>query len=314
MWGPGENGGDVRCVGQGDGSVRAPQPCSGRGADDGRGAPEGDQLGQLRLVVDLGAWTGFVGAVVTGPAGDRQVWHVADVSHGQRRARGERVPGGQDGDLLFGQQVFGVEAGEGVEGSLHERHVGAAIAQHPGLVSHAAQQHLDLGRIGFGGVGVEKLPQQFVVRAGLGCQRQAVRGGRGAAGMAGGCGGSAEDDAGLVEQHLTRTGERDAAAVAFEQGDTEASFELRNRPGQRGLSDAEALSGPAEVQFLRDGDEVPELAGLQRVHRRPDRPAHRRAMPGHGDRGQHLLGLGHRPARRPTRTTTGTGRSLHLDR
>ena len=231
------------------------------------GVPEGDQLGQLRLVVDLGARAGLVGAVLAGPAGDRQVWHVADVGHGQRRTRGEGMPGGQDGDLLLGQQVLGVEPGEGVEGPLHERHVGAAVAQHPRLVSHAAQQHLDLGRVRLGGVGVEKLPQQFVIRAGLRRQRQAVRGGRGAAGAAGGRGGSVEDGAGLVEQHLTRTGQGDAAAVAFEQGDAEAPFELLNRPGQRRLSHAEALGRPAEVQLLGDGDEVPELAGLQRVHR-----------------------------------------------
>lgn len=175
--------------------------------------------------------------------------------------------GGQDGDLLLGQQVLGVEAGEGVEGPLHERHVGAAVAQHPGLVAQAAQQHLDLGRTGLGRVRVEQLAQQLMVRAGLRGERQPAGEGRGAAGTASGRGGAVQDRAGLVEEHLTRAGERDAAAVAFEQGDAKASLELLDRPRQRRLGDAEPLGRPAEVQLLGDRDEVPELAGLQRVHR-----------------------------------------------
>jgi NAD(P)-dependent dehydrogenase (short-subunit alcohol dehydrogenase family) len=146
------------------------------------------------------------------------------------------MPRGQDGDLLLGKQVLGVEPGEGVEGSLHERHVGAAVSQHPRLLSHSAQQHLDFGCVGFGGVGIKKLPQQLVIRAGLRRQRQAVRGGRGAAGAPGGRGGCLEDGAGLAEQHPACVGEDDAAAVAFEQGDTETPLELLNRPGQGRLS------------------------------------------------------------------------------
>jgi hypothetical protein len=105
-----------------------------------------------------------------------------------------------------------------------------------------------------------------VTGAGLGGQRQAVRGGCGALGAAGGCRGAVEQGAGLVEQHLTRAGQRDTAAVALQQGDAKAPLELLDRPGQWRLGDAEALGGPAEVQFLGDGDEVSELAGLQRVH------------------------------------------------
>jgi hypothetical protein len=175
--------------------------------------------------------------------------------------------GGHDGDLLLGQHVLGVEPGQGVEGPLHERHVGAAVAQHPRLVAHAAQHHVDLGGVRSGGVRVEQVAQQLVVRAGLGRQRQAVGGLGGATGAAGGRLGAVEDGAGLVEQHLTRPGEGDAAAVSVQQSHPEAAFQLLDGPGQRRLGDTEALGRPAEVQFLGDRDEIPQLAGLQRVHR-----------------------------------------------
>jgi hypothetical protein len=67
--------------------------------------------------------------------------------------------------------------------------------------------------------------------------------------------------------HPTGLGQRDATAVAVEQGDAEAPLHLCDRPRQRWLGDAETLGRPAEVQFLGDGDEVPELADLQHVHR-----------------------------------------------
>jgi hypothetical protein len=112
--------------------------------------------GQASTVVTRGESVSGTAVCVAGPAGDRQVRQVADLGHGQGRAGGQGVPGGQDGDLLFGQQVLGVEARQGVEGALHECHVGAAVAEHAGLISQAAQQHLDLGCAGFGGVGVEE--------------------------------------------------------------------------------------------------------------------------------------------------------------
>ena len=82
MRGPGEVGDDGGRVGQGDGGVLGPQPGAGGVGEDGHGATEGDQLGQLRLVVDLGARAGWVGAVA-GPAGERKIGDVADVGQGQ---------------------------------------------------------------------------------------------------------------------------------------------------------------------------------------------------------------------------------------
>ncbi len=224
----------------------------------GHGASEGDQLGQLRLVVDLGARAGWVRAVA-GPAGERKIGDVADVGQGQSLARGEGVPGGQDGDLPLGQQFLAVEPGEGVERRVHERHIGAAVAQHFFLLTRAARQHLDLGGVGLGRVGVEELLQQLVRRGGLHCQHQAVAGtartvgATGATGAASGSGGRVEGRAALVQQHLTGAGQGDAAAVAFQQGDAEAPLELLDRPGQRRLGHAEALGGAAEVQLLGDG-------------------------------------------------------------
>jgi hypothetical protein len=77
------------------------------------------------------------------------------------------VPGGQDRDLTLGHQLLAVESGEGVERRVHERDVGAAVAQQPFLLAHAAQQHLDLGGAGLGRVGVEEFLQQVVGPGGL---------------------------------------------------------------------------------------------------------------------------------------------------
>jgi hypothetical protein len=69
-----------------------------------------------------------------------------------------------------------------------------------------------------------------------------------------------------VQQHLSGAGQGDAAAAAVQQADTKAPLELLDRPGQWWLGHAEALGGAAEVQLLSNGDEVPQLAGLQGVH------------------------------------------------
>ncbi|CAM5280540.1 hypothetical protein SRIMM317S_00435 [Streptomyces rimosus subsp. rimosus] len=109
-------------------------------------------------------------------------------------------------------------------------------------------------------------------RGGLYCQHQAVAGAArpvgatGATGAARGSGDRVEGCAALVQQHLSGAGQADAAAVAFQQADTEAPFKLLDRPGQRWLGHAEALGGAAEVQFLGNGQEVLQLAGLQGVH------------------------------------------------
>ena len=71
-----------------------------------------------------------------------------------------------------------------------------------------------------------------------------------------------EDRPSLGQQQRACIGERDLAAGSDEQLDAEPVFELGDGPRQRRLGDAETVGGPAEVQFLRDRDEVPKLSGL----------------------------------------------------
>jgi hypothetical protein len=66
----------------------------------------------------------------------------------------------------------------------------------------------------------------------------------------------------LAEQDRTGFGQGHRPAVALEQGDTQAAFELTDRPRQWRLGYAQALRRSAEVQLLGHGDEVPQLSCL----------------------------------------------------
>jgi hypothetical protein len=58
--------------------------------------------------------------------------------------------------------------------------------------------------------------------------------------------------AGVRQLHLT--------AAAVEQAGSELLLELPDRHAQRRLRDIQPLRRPAEVQLLRHGDEVPQVA------------------------------------------------------
>jgi hypothetical protein len=65
--------------------------------------------------------------------------------------------------------------------------------------------------------------------------------------------------AALVEQDLARLGEADLPARACQQSHPHPPLQLLDRAGQRRLRDAKAGRGAAEVQLLRDRDEVAKL-------------------------------------------------------
>ena len=73
-----------------------------------------------------------------------------------------------------------------------------------------------------------------------------------------------EDAADLVEERAARGGELDAAVGAVEQHDVQLALELADLLAERGLRDAQARRGAAEMQLLRDGQEVAEVAELHR--------------------------------------------------
>lgn len=156
---------------------------------------------------------------------------------------------------------------------MQQRHVGPTVAQQPFLLTDAGQQHLHPDRVRLGGVRVEQFRQQLARRPRLRRQHEpgaAVRGLTGAAGTAVRGVHRVQGRAALAEQHRSGPGERDAAAVPFEQRHAEAPFELADRPRQRRLGDAQAARGAAEVQFLGDRDEVAKLPRLHPATVPPD--------------------------------------------
>lgn len=66
-------------------------------------------------------------------------------------------------------------------------------------------------------------------------------------------------------------GERDLTSAAVEKPDAQASFELKDRLAQGRLRHGELLGGPAEVEGLRDGQEIAGLPYLdhQSLHTLP---------------------------------------------
>lgn len=119
---------------------------------------------------------------------------------------------------------------------------------------------IDGGCAGFRGVGVEQFRQQFAGGAGFDGEDETGVCCRGPLGTPLGRGHCAEDRACFGQQHGSGRGERDLAAGAFQQCDSEPPFELGDRAGQGRLGYPEALGGLAEVRLLGDGDEVPRLA------------------------------------------------------
>lgn len=264
-------GDDRRRVDEGDGGVLGPKPGPGRVGADGHSAPEGDQLGQLRLVPNLRTGPGKVDAA-TRPPGQRKIRDVRHLGQTQGLTHGERMPGRQDRDPPLRQQLLTVEPGQGFERRLHQRHISTTVAQQQLLFADTARPQLDLSGIGLSRIGIEKLPQQFLRRGGLERQHQTITratrmiGTTGTTSTPRGSGHRIQSSTTLMQQNLPGPGQRNTATVAIQQHDTETPLKLLNRPGQRRLSDTQPLCGTAEMQLLGNRHEVPQLASLQRVH------------------------------------------------
>lgn len=72
----------------------------------------------------------------------------------------------------------------------------------------------------------------------------------------------------LHEQRLTGAGELDAATGPLEQPNPDKGLEPRDLLAKRRLGDVQARGGTAEVQLLRNHDEVFDEAQIQPFHRR----------------------------------------------
>nr|WP_261564978.1 hypothetical protein [Frankia gtarii] len=77
------------------------------------------------------------------------------------------MPRGEERDLAFDAEVFGVEPGEVVERVMHECHVGVPVAEQPCLLADLAQKDLNRGRTRFARRRVKEPSQQLVGRSGL---------------------------------------------------------------------------------------------------------------------------------------------------
>ncbi len=76
--------------------------------------------------------------------------------------------------------------------------------------------------------------------------------------------GSAQDLPRLRQENATRLGQLHVPARPVQQRHIHLLLELADLQAQRRLGDVQALGRPREVEFLGDGDEVPEVA---KVHR-----------------------------------------------
>ncbi|GAB3985080.1 hypothetical protein GCM10029978_096690 [Actinoallomurus acanthiterrae] len=136
---------------------------------------------------------------------------------------------GKNRDLAFDAEVLGVEPGEVVERPVHERHVGAPVAEQPRLLADLAQEDLDRCRTGFARERVEEPSQQLVGCPGLRHEHQRplripgtlrpARSGRH----------RVEGHHGLVEQHPAGVGERHSTTVPIEEPDAEPPLQLADR-------------------------------------------------------------------------------------
>jgi hypothetical protein len=85
----------------------------------------------------------------------------------------------------------------------------------------------------------------------------------GEAGVFGGAFERGERQGRLLEERPARGGELDVAAVTREQVRAERLLELVDLVAERGLGDVEARRGPAEMELLRNGQEVAQQARLE---------------------------------------------------
>jgi hypothetical protein len=68
-----------------------------------------------------------------------------------------------------------------------------------------------------------------------------------------------ENGDGSLQVCMARGRQFDLSGAPDEEGDVEFPLQLPNLLGERWLRDVQSLGGPAEVQFLRDRAEVPEV-------------------------------------------------------
>src|SRR5262245_50238226 len=90
-----------------------------------------------------------------------------------------------------------------------------------------------------------------------------------------------EHCAGIFEESATSVRQLNTPRLAFKELHTHFPFDRLDLSGKRWLLHAEALSGACDVPFLRDCDEIPEVAQFQCHTKRVSillRPCHRSTL------------------------------------
>lgn len=178
------------------------------------------------------------------------------------------MPRGKERDLALDQEILGIEPREIIEGPVHEGHVGASVAEQPGLLTHLAKKDLDRCRTGFARDRFEEPLQERMRGPGLRHEHERPLRIPGTSRPTPSGRDRVEGHSGLAEHHLAGVGERHATTVTVEEQDTEPLLQLADRAREWWLCDPEPNGRASEVQFLGDGDEVAEFTGLKIAHGR----------------------------------------------
>jgi hypothetical protein len=188
------------------------------------------------------------------------------------------VPRGNDGAWLHTHRLHahpGIDRGCVAEGDVHLLEPGRG-----GTVRERQFSKRDLGlRVGAGegreqlrGMNQRRRPDEPDLHRPPGGPRESPSSHRGVVG-------GGQGHARLCQEGLARGGDRDPTGVALEQLNSELGLQLRERLGQRRLSDVELARGAGYLALIGDGDQVAEVLQPNR-HRSPSGSARQPALCG----------------------------------
>ena len=178
-----------------------------------------------------------------------------------RGAAGEAVAAREGRESLFASEDLDLEVGL-TRAQARERHVHRA-GDHPGYVAELQLLDEDLDVRASLRIGVEDGGQQAGPGRAGEADDEAILG----PGRRQGPLGLAQGSPALTQQRDTGLGELDATAGANQQRDADLRLQTADLLAERGLGDMQSLGRTAEVQLLRDRNEIFELTQIEAIHR-----------------------------------------------
>src|SRR5271170_5711159 len=193
---------------------------------------------------------------------------IGEVGDGDRVLAGQPVPGREHRYPRFGQERLDLQAAL-VDGQPDVADVGPPVVDDFCLVVPAGAKHVHGQLRVLAGQGADGPGHD---QAGHEPDRERAR----AAGRAGGPPaqrvGGGQQRPGVGEQLPAGRGQLGRPLVTHEQLDFQLRFQRPDLAGQHRLRDVQRVGGPAEVQLLRDRDEVAQLAQVDVSHETPPIP------------------------------------------